>query len=56
MSEKLEELKKIRKQKRLVLSSINRSNKALRRNAKKLKNLEREEDYLLTPMLPGLFD
>lgn len=49
-------IKKIITEKRKLIKYIERSQKAMRKNTKNLKRLEREMELLLTPCLPGLED
>ena len=50
----IERLKAIRSEKKRLLKYISRSQKAMAKNIKLLKRLEREQELLLTPCLPGL--
>lgn len=50
-----ERLKKIQTEKKRLIKYISRSQKAMSRNIKLLKKLEREQELLLTPCLPGLY-
>lgn len=50
----IKRLKTIRSEKKRFLKYISRSQKAMTKNVKLLKRLEREQELLLTPCLPGL--
>ena len=50
----IKRLKTIRSEKKRLLKYISRSQKAMTKNVKLLKRLEREQELLLTPCLPGL--
>lgn len=47
-------LKAIQSEKKRLLKYISRSQKAMAKNVKILKRLEREQELLLTPCLPGI--
>lgn len=50
----IKRLKAICSEKKRLLNYISRSQKAMAKNVKLLKRLEREQELLLTPCLPGL--
>lgn len=55
MDEKtLKRLREIQTEQKKVLKYLQRSQIAMSRNTKKLKLLEREQEILLNPCLPGL--
>ncbi len=47
-------LKAIQSEKKKLMKYISRSQKAMAKNIKKIKKLEREMELILTPCLPGL--
>lgn len=49
-----ERIKAIQTEKKKLMKYISRSQKAMAKNLKKVKRLEREMELLLTPCLPGL--
>lgn len=50
------ELRELNAEIKRTFKYVDRSAKAMRRNTKKLKMLERRREMLLTPMLPGIFE
>ena len=52
--ENLKRMKAIQSEKKKLLKYITRSQKAMTKNLKLLKRLEREQEILLSPCLPGL--
>jgi hypothetical protein len=56
MSCPLERLKEIKTEKKKLQKYLVRSQKALIKNQKLLCKLDREQELILTPMLPGLYD
>jgi hypothetical protein len=53
--QKLKRVKQIRAEKRKLHAYLIRSQKALLKNQQLLKVLEKEEEMILSPILPGIF-
>ncbi len=47
-------IKALQSEKQKLMKYISRSQKAIARNMRRLKRLEREQEILLNPCLPGL--
>jgi len=54
MEIQIKRIKAIQSEKKKLMKYISRSQKAMAKNIKLLKRLEREQEILLNPCLPGL--
>lgn len=52
---RLNRLEAIKKEQKKLTRYLIKSQKAINKNVRKLKELQREEEILLNPSLPGLF-
>ena len=54
LNDKAKRLREINKETAKLLRYIKRSNQTIAKNTRKLKKLQREQEILLNPPLPGL--
>lgn len=52
----MDRISEIKKEKRKLMRYMERSQRSIQRNLKKMRTLEREQEILLNPSLPGIGD